>query len=83
MSATELHWFKSSYSSSNESGDCVEVALDWFKSSYSSSSEPGDCIEVATTPATIHIRDSKTPDAPHLTITPGTWNSFVGHVSDR
>ncbi|XUL88636.1 DUF397 domain-containing protein [Streptomyces galilaeus] len=27
MSATELHWFKSSYSSTNESGDCVEVAV--------------------------------------------------------
>ncbi|WP_329276102.1 DUF397 domain-containing protein [Streptomyces sp. NBC_01451] len=26
MSATELHWFKSSYSSSGESGDCVEIA---------------------------------------------------------
>ncbi|MFF4577818.1 DUF397 domain-containing protein [Streptomyces sp. NPDC001373] len=23
---SELHWFKSSYSDSNESGDCVEVA---------------------------------------------------------
>jgi hypothetical protein len=26
MSATELHWFKSSYSSSSEAGDCVEIA---------------------------------------------------------
>ncbi|GAA3824037.1 DUF397 domain-containing protein [Streptomyces phyllanthi] len=26
MSATELHWFKSSYSDSNEPGDCVEIA---------------------------------------------------------
>jgi hypothetical protein len=26
MSAPELHWFKSSYSSSSEPGDCVEVA---------------------------------------------------------
>ncbi|WP_282701087.1 DUF397 domain-containing protein [Streptomyces sp. CC219B] len=26
MSTAELHWFKSSYSSSNESGDCIEVA---------------------------------------------------------
>ncbi|MGX9891269.1 DUF397 domain-containing protein [Streptomyces sp. NPDC002276] len=26
MSAMELHWFKSSYSSSGESGDCVEIA---------------------------------------------------------
>ena len=27
MSATELHWFKSSYSSSSEPGDCLEVAV--------------------------------------------------------
>ncbi|AYN40892.1 DUF397 domain-containing protein [Streptomyces dangxiongensis] len=26
MSTPELQWFKSSYSSSNEPGDCVEVA---------------------------------------------------------
>ncbi|WP_399143164.1 DUF397 domain-containing protein [Streptomyces sp. NBUA17] len=26
MSTAELHWFKSSYSSSNEPGDCIEVA---------------------------------------------------------
>ncbi|MYR19770.1 DUF397 domain-containing protein, partial [Streptomyces sp. SID6137] len=31
--------------------------MNWFKSTYSSSGS-GDCVEVATTPATIHIRDS-------------------------
>ncbi|MDX3457559.1 DUF397 domain-containing protein [Streptomyces sp. ME02-8801-2C] len=54
--------------------------LHWFKSSYSDSGEPGDCVEVATTPAVIHIRDSKTPEAPHLTLAPAAWNSFVMHV---
>lgn len=82
MSTAELHWFKSSYSSGPEPGDCVEVALDWFKSSYSSGPEVDDCVEIATTPSTIHIRDSKTPDAPHLTLAPTTWNSFVTHVAD-
>ncbi|MFG3361916.1 MULTISPECIES: DUF397 domain-containing protein [Streptomyces] len=51
--------------------------LHWFKSSYSSSNEPGDCVEVATTPATIHIRDSKTPHAAHLTVTPAVWSDFL------
>lgn len=55
--------------------------LDWFKSSYSDSSEPGDCVEVATTPAAIHIRDSKAPESPHLALALTTWNSFVMHVS--
>ena len=27
MSATELHWFKSSYSDSGDINDCVEVAV--------------------------------------------------------
>jgi hypothetical protein len=26
MSTAELHWFKSSYSSSSEPGDCLEIA---------------------------------------------------------
>lgn len=55
--------------------------LRWFKSSYSDSSEPGDCVEVATTPATIHIRDSKTPETNHLTVAPTTWANFLTHLS--
>jgi hypothetical protein len=55
--------------------------LNWFKSSYSDSSNPSDCVEIAPTPTTIHIRDSKTPDAPHFTVAPTAWNSFVTFVS--
>ena len=57
------------------------VELHWFKSSYSSGPEPGDCVEVAATPTTIHIRDSKTPDTSHLTVSPTTWSAFVTEVS--
>ncbi|MCI3272479.1 DUF397 domain-containing protein [Streptomyces cylindrosporus] len=62
MSATELHWFKSSYSDSGDINDCVEVAI---------------------APTTIHIRDSKTPNTPHLTVTPTTWTAFLTHASTR
>ncbi|MGW2568193.1 DUF397 domain-containing protein [Streptomyces sp. NPDC001537] len=55
--------------------------LRWFKSSYSSSSNGEDCVEIATTPATIHIRDSKAPDTAHLTVAPTTWENFLSHVS--
>ncbi|MET7897103.1 DUF397 domain-containing protein [Streptomyces mirabilis] len=79
MSTSELAWFKSSYSSSG-SGDCVEVALSWHKSSYSSSGD-GDCVEVATCPSTIHVRDSKNTDGPHLTLSPTTWADFLNHAS--
>ncbi|MFI6339190.1 DUF397 domain-containing protein [Streptomyces sp. NPDC050535] len=81
MSTTELRWFKSSYSSSSEAGDCVEVALDWFKSSYSSSGEPGDCVEIAVAPAAIHVRDSKRTQGPRLTVDPATWTDFVAYAS--
>ncbi|MCS0601346.1 DUF397 domain-containing protein [Streptomyces sp. LP11] len=74
-SPSDLAWFKSSYSSA--SGDnCIEVAHTWRKSSYSSSGS-GDCVEVATTPATIHIRDSKAKQGPHLSLSPTTWTSFI------
>ncbi|WP_405871962.1 DUF397 domain-containing protein [Streptomyces sp. NBC_00005] len=56
--------------------------LRWFKSSYSDSSNGNDCVEMATTPATIHIRDSKTPETPHLTVTPAAWSAFLGGVSE-
>ncbi|MEU8955876.1 DUF397 domain-containing protein [Streptomyces sp. NPDC048518] len=54
---------------------------EWFKSSYSSSNESGDCVEVAATPHTIHIRDSKTPDRPHLTLAPSAWSTFLPYAS--
>ena len=83
MSATELHWFKSSYSDSSDINDCIEVALDWFKSSYSSSSEAGDCVEIAPTPTTIHVRDSKNTTGPCLTFPPAAWADFLSYASER
>ncbi|MGQ5639850.1 MULTISPECIES: DUF397 domain-containing protein [unclassified Streptomyces] len=52
------------------------AALAWHKSSYSSD-EGGNCLEMATTPATIHIRDSKQPAGPVLTLSPATWSEFL------
>ena len=56
--------------------------LHWFKSSYSDSGDINDCVEVAATPAVIHIRDSKTPDALHLTIGRTTWSAFLPYVAE-
>ncbi|MFJ4558644.1 DUF397 domain-containing protein [Streptomyces massasporeus] len=56
--------------------------LHWFKSSYSSSSDINDCLEVAHTPAAIHVRDSKTPAAPHVTVASATWESFLAYVTE-
>lgn len=71
----DLAWFKSSYSS-DEGGDCLEVAYAWRKSSYSGD-EGGDCVEVAAHTAAIHVRDSKNPSGPVLTVAPGTWAAFL------
>ncbi|MEU8467741.1 DUF397 domain-containing protein [Streptomyces sp. NPDC029006] len=81
MSIVNLAWFKSSYSS-GEGGECLELAYNWRKSSYSDG-EGGDCVEVAPHPTAIHIRDSKRPAAPHLTVTPAAWSAFLLGEQER
>ncbi|MFJ6541685.1 DUF397 domain-containing protein [Streptomyces sp. NPDC091385] len=70
-----LRWFKSSYSN-DSGGQCLETAYTWHKSSYSDSSG-GHCVEVAPCPHDIHVRDSKVPDGPHLTVSSTAWTSFL------
>lgn len=50
--------------------------LSWFKSSYSDG-EGGQCLEVAIAPDAIHLRDSKHPTGPRLTLTPTAWSAFL------
>ncbi|MGW2028901.1 DUF397 domain-containing protein [Streptomyces sp. NPDC001811] len=52
--------------------------LHWHKSTYSGDSS--NCVEIATTPTTVHIRDSKTPTARHLTLASSTWADFLPHL---
>ena len=77
MSSSTLRWFKSSYSN-DSGGQCLEVAYDWRKSSYSDDGG-GNCLEMAPCPhtPTTHIRDSKNPEGPALTVTPEAWTSFL------
>ncbi|MFF0276225.1 MULTISPECIES: DUF397 domain-containing protein [unclassified Streptomyces] len=60
-------------------GDASELA--WFKSSYSDGNEGDSCVEVATTPATVHVRDSKNLGGPQLAFLPGTWAGFVAYAT--
>ncbi|MFF1916998.1 DUF397 domain-containing protein [Streptomyces sp. NPDC058239] len=55
--------------------------LEWFKSSYSDSSNSSECVEVAATSKTVHVRDSKAPQGPRLTVTPDTWTDFVTYAA--
>lgn len=73
-----LDWRKSSHSSGGD-GDCVEVALNWRKSSHSSGSS-GDCLEFAACPTAIHVRDSKNPRGPALTLAPTAWRDFIAYA---
>lgn len=50
--------------------------LAWFKSSYSDP-DGSNCVEIAPLPHTVHVRDSKTPDTPHLLLAPSAWAEFV------
>ncbi|MEU1530211.1 DUF397 domain-containing protein [Streptomyces fagopyri] len=50
--------------------------LTWFKSTFSSGGS-GDCLEVAVSPRTVHVRDSKNPQGPRLTLSPVTWSDFL------
>ncbi|MFF0461171.1 DUF397 domain-containing protein [Streptomyces mexicanus] len=60
-------------------GDTSRLA--WFKSSYSDGTEGDSCVEVATTPGTIHVRDSKNTDGPQLALTAHAWADFVAYAS--
>ncbi|MYS73701.1 DUF397 domain-containing protein [Streptomyces sp. SID5926] len=62
-----------------------KTELVWFKSSYSGGNDGNSCVEMALTPATVHVRDSKTADidGPRLTLTPAAWASFLPYASQR
>ncbi|RAJ58932.1 uncharacterized protein DUF397 [Streptomyces sp. Amel2xB2] len=77
--STQLHWVKSSYSDS-EGANCVEVA--WRKSSYSDN-EGGNCVEVAQATSLVHIRDSKDPQGPSLTVPRSGWTRFLQYATVR
>ncbi|MFJ8132943.1 DUF397 domain-containing protein [Streptomyces hydrogenans] len=54
--------------------------LHWFKSSYSNGGGE-TCVEVATTPGTVHVRDSKNATGPRLAFGPAAWAGFVEYSS--
>ncbi|MDX3850855.1 DUF397 domain-containing protein [Streptomyces sp. AK02-01A] len=54
----------------------TEPTSAWFKSSYSGS-QGDDCVEVATSPGTVHVRDSKHEQGPQLALTPTAWAHFI------
>ncbi|MGW4239812.1 DUF397 domain-containing protein [Streptomyces sp. NPDC004749] len=60
-------------------GDASGLA--WFKSSYSDGTNGNSCVEVATTPGTVHVRDSKNVEGPRLALAPSAWAGFVTYAA--
>ncbi|MGW8791082.1 DUF397 domain-containing protein [Streptomyces althioticus] len=58
------------------------MELTWRKSSYSNP-DGAACVEVAAAPHTIHVRDSKHIEGPHLTFSPTQWATFLPYASGR
>ncbi|XKK59538.1 DUF397 domain-containing protein [Streptomyces sp. ARC32] len=54
----------------------MPTTIQWRKSSYSSD-QGGECVEVGELPATVAVRDSKTPAGPTLTLAPAVFTTFV------
>jgi hypothetical protein len=58
------------------------IALEWFKSSHSNP-DGAACVEVASTPGTIHVRDSKDVLGAQLAFGPQQWAAFLSYAADH
>ncbi|MBO2459316.1 DUF397 domain-containing protein [Actinomadura violacea] len=54
----------------------------WRKSSHSGGDE-GECVEVADLDGQVGVRDSKNPDAGHLTLTRHDFTALVAHLTSQ
>jgi hypothetical protein len=52
----------------------------WFKSSRSAAN--GNCVETAFIDGKIAVRDSKDPEGPMLSFSPGAWSGFVADIHE-
>lgn len=60
--------------------DALVTPLDWVKSSYSDS-EGANCVEVAEATSAVHVRDSKAPEGPSLTVPRSGWARFLQYAT--
>ncbi|MFC7265667.1 DUF397 domain-containing protein [Streptomyces lutosisoli] len=51
----------------------------WQKSTFSGGGDGDACVELATTPGTIHLRESDTPNT-HLTTTPTPLAQLLHYI---
>ncbi|MEV1077133.1 DUF397 domain-containing protein [Streptomyces sp. NPDC050211] len=53
----------------------------WFKSSHSGGNTT-ECIETALASSHVLVRDSKTPQGSHLSVSAEAWTKFVKGLTD-
>lgn len=51
----------------------------WRTSTYSQSAQ-GQCVEVGTAPGRVGVRDTKSREQGHLTVSRTAWRTFVRHL---
>ncbi|MFC0040446.1 DUF397 domain-containing protein [Actinomadura rayongensis] len=56
--------------------------ITWRKSSRSANTGDRNCVELARFPRVVGLRDSKAPDAGHLSLTPEAFAALVARVKD-
>ena len=52
----------------------------WRKSSRSGGEPNTDCVELARFPAAVGVRDSKSPDAGHLSFTADRFSALITEI---
>jgi Domain of unknown function (DUF397) len=55
----------------------------WRKSSYSTGVQDEGCVELTRFPSAVGVRDSKNPEAGHLTLTRGQFVSLSRRLKAR
>ncbi|MFD9465701.1 DUF397 domain-containing protein [Streptomyces sp. NPDC060027] len=60
----------------------MTIPANWQKSSFSGGGEGNDCLEIATTPSTVHLRESDVPTTQLITtLTP--LAHLLHHIKSR
>ncbi|QFG24085.1 DUF397 domain-containing protein [Actinomadura sp. WMMB 499] len=56
------------------------MIIRWRKSSHSGGADDEHCVELGRLARGIGVRDSKAPDAGHLTLTPSAFSTLVQRI---
>ncbi|MFD0856840.1 DUF397 domain-containing protein [Actinomadura adrarensis] len=56
------------------------MTVQWRKSSHSGGANDATCVEVAGLPDAVGIRDSKAPDAAHLTVSATEFGTLLDKI---